>query len=191
MAIVEILPPHSTPSGMTYSAAVYTSNGEHVLLCATVSEGLRRRMAAGASRAMAWARDHVRLPAGPIMDLMSGAAPDCGCDSVGEAFRAACLEAAEIAEDAIGEGAQINGSELVWSFDDWDGMEAQFLPDVSAMAFDTFGAVTRQIAPRPAVSRGSPIQRGPLGTPGSRTPVGTVTPGLAALQTALRAILGH
>ena len=182
MAIVEILPPHAGRGGLVYSAAVYTTNGEHVLLTAEVSEGLRRRMAATAKRALTWARQHVRVPAGALQDLMAGNAPDCGCDAVGEAFRAACLEAAEIADVADG----IAGAELSWSFDDWDGMEDQFLGDIGAAAFDTFDTfgATRALAtlgPR----------RSPLATPGSKAPAGRAAPGIAALTAALRAILGH
>jgi len=193
MAIVEILPPKQSAEGLTYQAAVYTNTGDHVLVSATVSEGLRRRMAVNASRAMAWAKQHIRIPAGPLMDLMGGNAPDCGCDAVGEAFRAACLETADLAEEAAAVGAELHGCELVWSFDDWDGSEASFLPDVATMAGDTFGAtMSRTALPVRASAARSGIQRATLAAPGTaRRPVGQVTPGLAALQAALAAILGH
>ena len=185
--MIEILPPHRDANGMTYRATIYTAQNDRLELSARVSEPLRRKMAAYAQRAMAWMKGHVRLPSGPLQDLMAGDAPDCGCDGVGEAFRAACLQAAGAAEDWVGEGYALpsEATELVWDFDDWSGVEDQFLGDIQALAYDAFGATVR-------------ARTLPIGKAGGRTTAvrgGRVTakgaPGLAVLQQAFRAVLGH
>lgn len=186
MPVVEIMPPHKTAQGLTYRATIYTDQNERVTLQATVTDGLRRRMAAVAARSLAWMKGHVRLPDGPLGDLMAGLPPDCGCDTIGQAFRAACLSAADQAEEWSG-ALPDAGTELAWSFDDWDGLEDSFLPDVMALAGDVFGALASAKFAAGQPKKPSIVASiGPTG--GLR---GRGIPGLAVLSAMFRGILGH
>jgi hypothetical protein len=139
MSIIEILPPHIDATGATYRAFVYTDQNQRVRLEAHVSEPLRRRLAATAKRALSWVRNHVRVPAGPLADLMAGTPPTCGCDTAGEAFRAVALLVSDTAE-AYAEDWPAEDPMLAWSFDDWTGYEDRFLQDMATLAEDEIGA---------------------------------------------------
>jgi len=201
--MVEILPVQQDAQGMTYRAVVYTSGNDRIELQARVSEAVRRRLAAAAARSLAWLKGHVRLPHGPLQDLMAGAAPDCGCDTVGEAFRAASLACSDAAEGWYQQGYELpaQGTLLTWNFDDWQGMEDQLLPDLRALAWDSFGApvamargtMSRTSSPTAAalLSRMQPtLTAGPRVQPGGRV-VAQAQPGMAVLAQAFRAVLGH
>jgi len=139
---IEILPPHIDATGATYRAMLYFPGNERMRLEAHVSEPLRRRMAAQASRALAWTKSHVRLPAGPMQDLMAGEPPDCGCDMVGETFRAAALGAADAGASYLEAGGEWADDDpmLAWSFDAWTGAESSMLPDLALLSEDAIGA---------------------------------------------------
>jgi hypothetical protein len=141
MSIVEILPVHVDASGATYRAMVYLDGNQRMRLEAHVSDPLRRRMAAQASKALAWVKGHVRLPAGPLQDLMAGEPPTCGCDLPGEAFRSVALMASELGSGLYDAWEQWpeEDPQLVWSFDDWTGEEARLLPDLGTILQDEIG----------------------------------------------------
>lgn len=174
MSHVELMPVSVDGRGnATYRATVYTDNNGRIALQATVSAPLRGRMAQLAKRGAAWAAEHVRMPHGGLADLMAGQPPACGCDALGDTFRAAAMRVADTCAEVqeLDAGAEVD---LAWSFDEWDDAPEQFLPDVEAATWDAIGATV--------------ARRGTL----SRLPVSRrVRPGVAQLATMFAGALGH
>lgn len=184
--MIEILPPHADAAGgMTYRATLYGAADHRLDLQATISAPLRRRLAVAASRALAWAKNHVRLPHGGVGDLMRGEPPACGCDTAGETFRTAALRVA----DLLGDGASLEGVDpatLAWSFDEWDGSEPDLLSDLDVAVNDYLTAIHYGDDSMGAARRAAPRRLPSLIRP---------RPGTAAVLNVLRSafavVLGH
>jgi len=149
---IQVFPVRRLSSGeRCYSACLTFQDGAVLGLQATVTEGLYRRLANMAGKAMAWTHEHVQLPPFPQLRDVAGWHAIEGCDVVpgacprdilGSTFTAV----AEGLGAADGYAAQY--AELMWSWDEYMGKLDGLLPDLLSTWIDVAAGPVLTLGPR-------------------------------------------